>query len=118
MVETLLLPIAQLGFIQPDIRPGFEVTSIVLCQVKRKWKSKLANMFLIDYESFIKVDHWEPPCSNHLFKFIDSDDCESVETLVWRQCLAMAYAWMAVIQIPKTNECTTYCALGDCYFIP
>jgi hypothetical protein len=93
LVETVLLPIAQIGCIHPDVRAGFDVTSNILCQVKGKGKSRQASMCLIDYESFVVFSLWQRPISKE-FKFIRSDNSWSAETFVWWQCLAVAYAWV------------------------
>jgi hypothetical protein len=93
LVETVLLPIAQIGCIHPDIRAGFDVTSNVLCQVKGKGKNRQASLCVIDYESFIVFSLWQRPISKE-FKFIRSDNSWSAETFVWWQCLAVAYAWV------------------------
>jgi hypothetical protein len=93
LVETLLLPIAQVGYIHPDLRPGFDVTSNILCQVTNKGKNKQAAMCLIDYESLVSFDAWKPPPSKD-FKFIKSNRSWSVETFVWWQCLLVAFAWI------------------------
>jgi hypothetical protein len=92
LVTKVLLPLAKIGFIHADIRPGFDETTNVLCKVEGVGTaSESAVLKLIDYESIIRINHWYAPSNG---SYIARQSMSwTATTFVWWQCLAVAHAW-------------------------
>ncbi len=88
LVETVLLPMADLNIIHPDIRPGYDVTFNILCRLDDDDASKKATLKLIDYETLVYVDKWDVPLLNGQAdaRFVpmvgDAGECDAT-TFVW-----------------------------------
>ncbi len=92
LVKNVLLPMARMGIIHADIRPGFDETSNVLCKLEGEGTAEMkASLKLIDYESVVKISVWKAPVANG--SYIEKQLNWSATTFVWWQCLAIAHAW-------------------------
>jgi hypothetical protein len=93
LVEKVLLPFANLGIIHPDIRPGYDITSNILCKVEgNQGRIECATMQLIDYESLVQCNAWSDP-PNGDDRYISREVEWDAVTFVWWQCLGVAYSW-------------------------
>jgi hypothetical protein len=88
-VENVLLPMAENGIIHPDIRPGFDVTSNILCKLEDN--DTRAVIKLIDYESLILFKKWIAP--SHDGRYIARSSSLNATMFVWWQSICLAYAW-------------------------
>lgn len=86
LVMRVLVPLADIGVIHPDIRPGWNVTSNILYS-----HFKRPSMQIIDFDSFVLHYKWVPPDSS--MKYISKDKTATAFTFLWWQCVAVAYAW-------------------------
>jgi hypothetical protein len=86
LVTNVLLPLASMGIVHADIRPGFDETSNILC----KFDEEGASLKLIDYESLVKISTFVAPRKGNYIKLVPN---WTATTFVWWQCLAVAYAW-------------------------
>jgi hypothetical protein len=77
LVNSTLIPLADLGIVHADIRPGYDKSANLL------YCSSDSDMQLIDFKSLVDVQACN---SSDAYKF------------VWWQCLRVAFAW-----ITKTN---------------
>jgi hypothetical protein len=98
LVETVLLPMAAMAIIHPDIRPGYDVTFNILCKREEDdggAMSRKASMKLIDYESLVDVDEWTVPMVNDELdgRFLPVMGKWDATTYVWWQCVFVAYVW-------------------------
>jgi hypothetical protein len=90
LVERVLMPMADLDLVHTELRPGFNLTSNILCKVQ----GQQATMEIIDYECLVCLH-------NHNFRQqFDSRYVEPDLTMKWnamtfllRQCILVAYAW-------------------------
>jgi hypothetical protein len=89
LVENVLLPMAKIGIIHPDIRPGFDVTSNMLCKLEDN--DTRAVIKLIDYESLISFQYWIAPVNDG--RYVKPGPTWNATTFVWWQCICLAYAW-------------------------
>ncbi len=92
LLRNVLIPMANLSIIHPDIRPGCDETSNILCKFSEVDKSKGAVMQLIDFESVVALDFWVRPSGAESL-YISKQDDWSAKTFLWWQCVAIAYAW-------------------------
>jgi hypothetical protein len=91
LVKNVLLPMARMGIIHADIRPGYDETSNVLCTVEGEGTAQAkASLKLIDYESVVAISTWRAPANG---SYIENQLNWSATTFVWWQCLAIAHAW-------------------------
>lgn len=87
LVRAVLLPLAQCGVVHSDIRPGFNVTSNIMCKlVGNKFQ-----MELIDFESLVRLKNWTAPPIHR--GYIQKTSEWNANTFVWWQCVATAFAW-------------------------
>jgi hypothetical protein len=97
LVETVLLPMAELRIIHPDIRPGYDVTFNILCKLEDASGSmgKKASMKLIDYDSLVVVEQWTVPLVNGKSdgRYVRRMGQWDAATYVWWQCVFVAYVW-------------------------
>jgi hypothetical protein len=93
MVRHVLLPLAVLGWIHLDIRPGYDVTSNVLCFIK---PDRSVAMQLIDYESTLAFKNWNFPQPTD-YRYVKRGKSWNATTFLWWQCAAVAYAWKQAI---------------------
>jgi hypothetical protein len=98
LVETVLLPMAELNVIHPDIRPGYDVTFNILCKLEDDggaMSGRKASMKLIDYESLVDVDKWTVPIVKRKSdgRFLPNMGEWDATTYVWWQCVFIAYVW-------------------------
>ncbi len=95
VVQKVLLPLAARGLIHPDIRPGCDTTSNVLCHVEDDKGQKTVTMQVIDYESILSLNEWEFP-QPHDGRYVERVSSKwNATTFLWWQCVAIAYAWKA-----------------------
>ncbi len=95
LVLRILLPLADLSIIHPDIRPGWDFTSNILYLKNGKTDGKPA-MQLIDFDSLVMSSDWIPPTNQNnssSFKYIYHNPSWGPYTFLWRQCVTVAYAW-------------------------
>ncbi len=93
LVERVLLPMADQKIIHPDIRPGYDITFNILCQMSND--GTRATMKLIDLEGLVFVTKWSVPVVNGVMdgRFVPTmGDCDAT-TYVWWQCVFVAYVW-------------------------
>jgi hypothetical protein len=102
LVETVLLPLAAMGVIHSDIRPGFDVTSNILCKLNKK-RNKAA-MKLIDYESLVMVNEWDAPND---CRYIGKCGKWDSTTFVWWQCVVVAYIWYEELTVHDIAQSDT-----------
>jgi hypothetical protein len=93
LVENALLPMAELGIVHADIRPGYDITSNILCKLETSKDTgvKKATMKLIDFESLVHFKRWYPGYLDG--RYVRKEDGWDATTYVWWQCMAVAYAW-------------------------
>jgi hypothetical protein len=89
LVENVLLPMAENEIIHPDIRPGFDITSNILC--KLEGNDTRAVIKLIDYESLILFEDWIAPENDG--RYVKPGPTWNATTFVWWQCICLAYTW-------------------------
>jgi hypothetical protein len=58
LLRNVFIPMANLEVIHPDIRPGYDATSNILC---KKGKGTGAATKIIDFESILSFDKWIAP---------------------------------------------------------
>jgi hypothetical protein len=93
LLRNVLIPMAKLKFIHPDIRPGYDETSNVLWKFNDEAdKSKGAIMKLIDFESIVRYDDWRAPDGSQSL-YIRRENNWNTATFLWWQCVAVAFAW-------------------------
>jgi len=93
LLEEVLIPLAMIDIIHPDIRPGYEITSNILVKIERINGKRTAVMKLIDFESIVNLSSFEAPMSARSL-YISKDNVGSnAQTYLWWQCVAVAYAW-------------------------
>jgi hypothetical protein len=92
LVERVLLPLAELGIIHADIRPGSDKTSNILCKFETdEGGLAKATLKLIDYESLVDYTSWK---SHNLDgRYMQKDQDWDATTYLWWQCMAVAYTW-------------------------
>jgi hypothetical protein len=91
LLRNVLIPMANLDIIHPDIRPGYDETSNILCRI-RKRKGTVAEMKIIDFESVLLFEHWKVP-SGAKSLYIGTKPGWNAKSFLWWQCVAVAYAW-------------------------
>jgi hypothetical protein len=91
LLRNVLIPMANLEVIHPDIRPGYDETSNILCKFK-KGKGRFPVMKIIDFESILLVDQWTAPVGAQSL-YIRSKKGWNAKNFLWWQCVALAYAW-------------------------
>jgi hypothetical protein len=103
-VKTVLIPLADLGIVHPDIRPGYDLTSNILCKLEGNGDrgGQKATMKLIDYESLLHFIQWTPPFDDD--RYIRRGIDWEAETFVWWQCLGVAYSWKEKITGDQFRE--------------
>ncbi len=89
LVKNVLLPMAEINIIHPDIRPGFDVTSNILCKLEDN--GTRAIMKMIDYESLVLFEQWEAPRKDG--RYVTPEATWNATTFVWWQCICLAYTW-------------------------
>lgn len=89
LVIAVLVPLAKLGVIHADIRPGFDLTANILYKVVDDGK---VQMQLIDYESVVDLMAWNAP-PNHGGYLSIGKNKNAMAFVMW-QCIAVAYAWL------------------------
>jgi hypothetical protein len=92
LLRNVLIPMANLRIIHPDIRPGYDETSNILFKFSEVDKSKGAVMQLIDFESISQLESWVSPSGSEAL-YISKQDDWNAKTFLWWQCLAVACAW-------------------------
>lgn len=96
LVKKVLLPLAEMTIIHPDIRPGYDVTFNILCAwIRNDGTEEVASMRLIDLESLVWIGNWLVPQENDVVdgRFLPRFcDCNAI-TYVWWQCIFIAYVW-------------------------
>ncbi len=89
LVEKVLLPLAAIGVVHADIRPGFDITSNILLKFSKK--DEKASMKLVDYESLVLLVDWRYPLING--SYIGGEHKWTATTFVWWQCVSVGYTW-------------------------
>jgi hypothetical protein len=89
LVKEVLLPMAQLGIVHPDIRPGFDTTFNILCKMDEG--DEKASLKLIDFESLVLVNRWNAPEGDG--RYIRFESNWDATTFLWWQCVCLAYSW-------------------------
>lgn len=89
LVKKVLLPMAEIKIVHPDIRPGFDVTSNVLFRLDNEGKK--ASIKLIDFESVVFLRNWRAPLVDG--RYIDKRADWDANTFVWWQCVCLAHTW-------------------------
>lgn len=92
LVERVLLPMAEIGIVHADLRPGYDITYNILCklQIGRDGVKK-ATMKLIDYESIVHLLDWNVHGIDG--RYIKPEPGWDATTYLWWQCVAIAFAW-------------------------
>jgi hypothetical protein len=92
LVERILLPMAKLGIIHADIRPGWDKTSNIMCKlgIDKSGVTK-ATLKLIDYESFVLWECWKADVFDG--RYIKEEPGWDATTYLWWQCMAVANTW-------------------------
>ncbi len=104
LVMRVLLPLADMSVIHPDIRPGWDFTANILYIKKGEGRDAcdMPAMQLIDFDSLVVFSDWSSPTVN--FKYIDPEANWTSYTFLWWQCLAVAYAWSNQIDQEDMEE--------------
>ncbi len=98
LVERVLLPMAEIGVVHADVRPGYDITSNVLCKLHRgKGGVQKATMKLIDFESLVRYQQWNMVDMNG--RYTEQDPEWDATTYVWWQCMAVAFAWKEALNV-------------------
>ncbi len=92
LLRNVLIPMADLEVIHPDIRPGYDETSNILWKVSEVDENKGALMQLIDFESITEFEDWYAPYGSKSL-YIRRQDGWNAKTFLWWQSVAVAYAW-------------------------
>ncbi len=87
LVEKVLLPLAAIGVVHADIRPGFDVTSNILL----RFDEEGAHMKLVDYESLVLLNDWHYPLIDG--SYMDGKRKWNGTAYVWWQCVFVGYVW-------------------------
>lgn len=106
LVSKVLLPLAEMTIIHPDIRPGYDVTFNVLCVLRNNGTEEVASMRLIDLESLVWIDNWAVPQEKDVVdgRFLPRIlECDAV-TYVWWQCIFVAYVWKNEIPVGDVSK--------------
>ncbi len=111
LAENVLLPMAELGIVHADIRPGYDVTSSILFKLQRgKGGIEMATMKLIDLESLANYNRWAAGYHLDGRYYIRKAPEWDATTFVWWQCLAVAYSWKEAL---STDSLRTSGALAQ-----
>jgi hypothetical protein len=102
LVTRVLLPLADMNIIHPDIRPGSNFTSNILYIKEGKGQCTIPSMQLIDFDSLVMFGDWSPPLAYN-FKYIKKRENWTSHAFLWWQCVTLAYAWTKKID-QKTME--------------
>ncbi len=109
LVERVLLPLAEIGVVHADIRPGFDVTSNIL--LKFDEKDKKARMKLVDYESLVHLNDWsEHPAYG---SYLGGDLKWTGTTAVWWQCVYVGYVWCKQLNASEVEQSNVISDLCD-----
>ncbi len=100
LVEKVLLPLAAIGIVHADIRPGFDATSNILLKFDKK--EKKASMKLVDYESLVHLNNWpKHPAYN---SYIGRERKWTGTTALWWQCVSVGYAWCKELSASEVEQ--------------
>jgi hypothetical protein len=92
LLRNVLIPMADLNIIHPDIRPGYDETSNILCKFEEVQGKGVMMMKIIDFESLLLFSQWAAPDGAQSL-YIDRKVGPNAKTFLWWQCVALAYAW-------------------------
>jgi hypothetical protein len=99
VVNKVLVPIAARRMIHADIRPGWNVTSNILCQLvdskQLGGRKRRVTMQVIDFESVVTLMNWVLPTNDH--RYINREQGWNAFTYLWWQCANLAHAWHAML---------------------
>ncbi len=102
LVQGVLIPLAAIGIIHPDIRPGYDVTSNILYKLEENESmNESSTMKLIDYESLVRFAVWTAPSNDG--RYINSESLDAV-AFVWWQCMGVAYMWKEKITADEFRQ--------------
>jgi hypothetical protein len=103
LVWRILLPLADIAVIHPDIRPGWDFTSNILYIKESQLQHQKPSMQLIDFDSLVLCSDWVHSTSDN-FKYRRYNTTWTPYTFLWWQCVSVAFAWkMKKSQIEMEN---------------
>jgi hypothetical protein len=101
LVIRVLLPLADMNVIHPDIRPGWDFTANILYIKDGQGDCDKPAMQMIDFDSLVVHSDWSYPNTGS-FKYIGRN--ANSYTFLWWQCVAVAYAWSRQVDQEDMGE--------------
>jgi len=99
-VDTILLPLANLGYVHGDLRPGYsEVHNIVLSKEHEK-------MVFLDYESICHMTTVRAETNKNLPHVENDGVHESIRARLWLslQCIGIVFAWNCQVEVENFHR--------------
>ncbi len=96
LCNDILLPLADMGIIYGDLRPGYDCTYNVLL-VEDKSDLTKKKMVLIDYESLCKIKDYSCPSEDKRYPKIKrpkNRGKEIAHDFLFQQCVGVVYSWI------------------------
>merc|ERR1711971_767803 len=102
LCKNVLLPLADIGIVHQDLRPGYDCTYNVMIGTTQK--DATTKMRLIDYESLCSVsDYSRPHVKGRGIDYRYPSNPNFAHDFLFEQCVGIAYAWIEQIPAKEMN---------------
>ena len=102
LCKDILVPLAKIGIIHQDLRPGYDCTYNIM--IGTTAKDKTIKMRLIDYESLCFAEAYTKPEDDHRYPEMELIEGRiNAYDILFQQCVGIAYAWIKEVGAGDEN---------------